>query len=170
MLCFCFLQTFPFNRLKSQFLYLALLSCYSALPFIQSIDEAFNGIFIFHFQCFSFFFSPSIFISILNSLSYSAFAVSSHSAVGLGSLGTIQVISLTSLFEILSPALLFGGNCCGDSDFWRSPVALFFHVFCIFAFDLVHMGKGDYVDFCCSCFNHHWKSLQCSRVSKFIRI
>lgn len=134
MLCFCFLQTFPFNRLKSQFLYPALLSCYSALPFIQSIDEAFNGIFIFHFQCFSFF-SPQVFLSpywihfhILHSLSHLIQLL----VWVLLELYRRFFFFLASLFGILSLALLFGGNCCGDCDFWGSPVALFFLCFLYF--------------------------------------
>lgn len=50
---------------------------------------------------------------------------------------------LASLFGILSPTLLFGGNCCGDSDFWGSPVALFFFfMFSVFLhLDLCTWGK-----------------------------
>lgn len=114
-----------------------------------------------------------MFISPLTSLSYSVLAFSSHPAAGLGSLGTYLGVFFGFLVWNFIYSTFIGGNCRGVIDFWRSHVALVLSVSCTFAFGLVHVGRGSYLNICCCCLItlfFHWKGLQCSRVAKFIRV
>lgn len=169
MLCLCFLQTFP---LMGWSLSSSILPC---CPVIL-LSPSFNLLIRLSMEFLSFIssvsvFSPQVFLS--------PYWICFHILRLLSHL--IQLL----VWVLLEPYRCFLWLLCLEFyllHFYLEEIAegivtsrgvllpfFFLHVFCIFAFRLVHMGKGGYLDFCCSCFNHHWKCLKCSRVAKFIR-